>query len=58
MFTMPRHFAYISATLNLKKEPLKIESGKPLALTYAVALWDGRVEPAEVEKLYRWWVKR
>jgi len=57
MFTMP-NFAYISATLNLTKEPLKIEAAKPLELTYAVALWDGPVEPAKIEKLYRWWVKR
>ncbi len=55
-FTMPAHFAYISATLNLWKQPLEVKPGEPLVLRYGVALWDGEVEAAEVEKLYKLWV--
>ncbi len=58
IFTMPAHFAYLSATLNLWKEPLTVEAGKPLRLRYGVALWDRPVEPGDVEKLYRRWVAR
>ena len=56
-FTMPAHFAYISATLNLWKEPMTVEAGKPLVLRYGVALWDGVVKPADVEKLYKRWAE-
>ncbi len=55
MFTMTRPFAYLSATLNLWKQPLELKAAEPLALCYGVALWDGTVEPAEVEALYRRW---
>lgn len=52
-FTMDKPFAYISATLNLSKEPLTIEAGKPLDLRYAVAVWDGRPDKARIDALYR-----
>jgi hypothetical protein len=55
-FTMAKPFAYLSATLNLHKEPLKVMAGKPLHVRYGVALWDGRVEAAEIDRVYRWWV--
>ncbi|MCP4263568.1 MAG: hypothetical protein GY774_39590 [Planctomycetes bacterium] len=55
-FTMTKPFAYLSATLNLHREPLKVLSGKPLALSYAVVVWDNRVENEQVEKVYNWWV--
>jgi len=54
-FTMEKPFAYLSATLNLHREPLKIEAGKPLVLRYGVAVWDGRVESNRIEKLCRKW---
>jgi len=50
-FTMDSHFAYLAATLGLDRRPLVIEAAKPLELRYAVALWDGQVEPAQIEKL-------
>ena len=56
-FTMSKPFAYLSATLNLYREPLKILSGKPLALRYAVVVWDNRVDNEQVENVYKWWVK-
>ncbi|NQT01934.1 MAG: PmoA family protein [Planctomycetes bacterium] len=55
-FTMTKSFAYLSATLNLHREPLKVLSGKPLALCYAVAVWDNRVENEQIENVYKWWV--
>jgi hypothetical protein len=54
-FTMTKSFAYLSATLNLHKEPLKVVSDKPLVLRYAVAVWDGKIESDRIEKLYRQW---
>jgi len=56
-FTMDEGFAYMAATLNLSKEPLKIQSGKPLVLRYAVAVWDGKVEKAQIDQLYQRVVK-
>jgi len=53
-FTMDKGFAYVSATLNLAKEPLVIEAGKPLKLRYAVAVWDGKPDKAAIDALYRW----
>ncbi|NLE40081.1 MAG: hypothetical protein GX621_18855 [Pirellulaceae bacterium] len=55
MFTMTEPFAYLSATLNLWKEPLSLKPDRPLVLCHGVALWDGTVEPAEIESVYRKW---
>jgi len=67
-FTMTKPFAYLSATLNLHREPLKVTSDKPLVLRYAVVVWDNRIEPRpvkdgrgeneQIEKVYNWWVNR
>ncbi|MCK4292931.1 MAG: PmoA family protein [Planctomycetes bacterium] len=54
-FTMTKPFAYLSATLALHKEPLKVASGNPLVLRYGAALWDGRAENDVIEKLYKRW---
>jgi len=56
-FTMTKPFAYLSATLNLYREPLKIARGNPLCLRYAVAVWDGQVEDSQIEQVYSWWVQ-
>lgn len=55
MFSMTAPFAYLAATLNLWKEPIVLRSGAPLDLVYGVALWDGAVDPAQIEALYRQW---
>jgi len=55
-FTMEKPFAYLSATLALYKEPLKITAAKPLVLKYGVALWDGQVQTEQIDKLYLRWV--
>lgn len=54
-FTMTAPFAYLSATMNLHVEPLKVVAGKPLVLEYAVVLWDGKVESDRINKLYQSW---
>ena len=54
-FTMPRGFAYLSVTLGLDKEPFVIESGKPLVLTYGVAVCDGTLKASEIDALYSEW---
>ncbi|HUV64661.1 MAG TPA: DUF6807 family protein [Sedimentisphaerales bacterium] len=56
-FTMTKPFAYLSATLNLYREPLKIARGNPLCLRYAVGVWDGQVEDSQIEQVYSWWVQ-
>jgi hypothetical protein len=55
-FTMAKPFAYLSATLRLHEEPLKLVSGKPLTLRYGVALWDGRPATGQIDELYNQWV--
>jgi len=57
-FTMTKSFAYLSATMNLHKEPLKVASDKPLVLRYAVALWDGQVETERINQLYKQWAAK
>jgi hypothetical protein len=57
MFTMEGHFAYLSATPNVWKEPMELSEGQALALRYGVALWDGEVDADGVEKLYRDWLR-
>ena len=56
-FTMTKPFAYLSATLNLYREPLKITSQQPLVLNYAVVLWDGKVDDSRIEQIYEQWTK-
>jgi hypothetical protein len=55
-FTMTAPFAYLAATLNASQEPLTVKAGAPLDLCYGVALWDGAVDKATVEKLYQRWL--
>jgi len=57
-FTMTKPFAYLSATLNLHKEPLEVVPDKPLVLRYAVAVLDGKVETEQIDKLYRQWTAK
>ena len=57
-FTMTKPFAYLSATLNLHKEPLKVVSDKPLVLRYALAVLDGKVENERIDELYQHWTSK
>ena len=56
-FTMTAPFAYISATLNLYREPLIVLPGTPLDLLYGVAVFDGKEDKAGVQEVYRQWLK-
>lgn len=56
-FTMGKPFAYLSATVNLWKEPLVVKEGKSVGFFYGVALWDGKVEPERIEKLHGKWLE-
>jgi hypothetical protein len=56
-FTMKSPFAYLSATLRYHEQPLKLERGKTLDLYYGIAVWDGRVDSARIERVYRHWLQ-
>ncbi len=56
-FTMTNPFAYQSATLNLLKEPMTVTKNAPLTVRYGVALFDGRVDKAAIEKVYQRWLE-
>ena len=55
-FTMAKPFAYLSATMRLHEEPMKLFVGKPLVLRYGVALWDGRPETTQIDELCKQWI--
>jgi len=57
MFTMAKPFAFLSATLNVWKEPLTIQPEKPLDLYYGIAVWDREPDKTAVETLYRRWLE-
>jgi hypothetical protein len=57
-FTMDKPFAYLALTMNLHNEPLKLTCSKPLTLNYAVALWDGKIDTSQIEKVYKLWIDR
>lgn len=55
-FTMTSPFAYLSATLNLHREPLVVRDGESVALHYGVALWDGSPAKDDIETVYALWL--
>jgi hypothetical protein len=55
-FTMAKPFAYLSATLNLHREPLELQKGTPLELRYCVAVWNGQIEKTRIDEVYQWWL--
>jgi hypothetical protein len=54
-FTMDKPFAYLSATLNLHTQPLRIGRTESLVLKYGIVLWEGRVEADRINELYQKW---
>lgn len=56
-FTMAQPFSYISATLNLWKEPMVLQGGERLDLRYGIAVWDGQVDGSVIDRLYGKWVE-
>ena len=47
-----KSFAYISATMNLHREPVKLKADQRFSFKYRVAVWDGETTPENVEKIY------
>ncbi len=58
MFTMTTPFAYLSATMNLWKEPFSIRPGQTLHLRYGAAACDGRLTADNIERLHRRWLQQ
>ncbi len=54
-FTMTNAFAYLSATLNLSKEPYELRCPETLTLRYALILGEGKIEASRIDKLYTKW---
>lgn len=55
-FTMTQAFAYLSATLNLSKEPFELRCPDSLTLRYALILGDGKIEAAKITDLHNKWI--
>lgn len=53
-FTMSQPFAYLATTLNWKA-PFQLKAGVPLDLCYGVAVWDGKMDAAQIERACRQW---
>jgi hypothetical protein len=56
-FTMMQPFSYVSATLNLWKEPMILKAGQKLTLRYGVAIWDGQVDAQTIDSMRVRWVE-
>lgn len=57
-FTMTDPFAYMAATLELHRRPLRLSAGETLELTYGIVLWDGRIDRDRIEQAYGTWLDR
>jgi hypothetical protein len=56
-FTMSKQFSYLSATINLWKDPMVIKAGEELDVCYGVAVWDGQATREQIDTAYRNWRK-
>jgi Methane oxygenase PmoA len=56
-FTMSRPFCYLSATLNLKKEPLTLARNQAWTLRYGLAVLSTPADPARLANLAAAWRK-
>jgi hypothetical protein len=54
-FTMDSPFTFLSATLGLDKQSLRLATGKPLTLTYGLAAWDRQVDTEQIVRAYHEW---
>jgi len=55
IFTMTAHFAYLSATLNLHRQPIALPKGEALDLVYGIAVWDGAAGADQIGAAYKQW---
>ncbi|MBN1127089.1 MAG: PmoA family protein [Sedimentisphaerales bacterium] len=56
-FTMAEPFAYMSATLAYHENPIQLPKDQTLTLQYGVALWDGHINPDQIENKYKQWLQ-
>ena len=56
-FTMGKQFSYLSATINLWKDPMVIKAGDELDVCYGVAVWDGKATREQIDAACRQWQK-
>jgi len=56
-FTMTKPFSYLSATLDLDKQPYELKAGEKMALCYGVAVFDGIATASEIERVREAWLK-
>ncbi|MCP4453280.1 MAG: hypothetical protein GY809_17605 [Planctomycetes bacterium] len=56
-FTMYTPFSFLSATTNTYREPLEINPGQTIRFRYGIAVLDGHTDAAEIERLYRYWLR-
>jgi hypothetical protein len=56
-FTMGKPFSYLSATINLWKEPMVVQAGQELDVCYGVAVWDGKATREQIDAACRNWQK-
>ena len=53
--TEQRTNAYLSATMNIFREPLELAKDQSVVLRYGIAIWDGERTPQEVEEVLQAW---
>ena len=56
-FSMGKSFSYLSATINLWKDPLVVKAGEELAVCYGVAVWDGEATREQIDAACKQWRK-
>ena len=56
-FTMGKQFSYLSATINLWKDPMVVKAGQELDVCYGIAVWDGQATREQIDEAYRNWRK-
>jgi len=56
-FTMSNPFSYLSATINLWKDPMVVKAGQELDVCYGVAVWDGQATREQIGAACQRWRK-
>ena len=56
-FTMGKQFSYLSATINLWKDPMVVKAGEELDVCYGIAVWDGQATREQIDAACRQWRK-
>lgn len=56
-FTMGKPFSYLSATINLWKDPMVVKAGEELDVCYGIAVWDGKATREQIDAAWGHWKK-